>query len=249
MMQLNMTVNTDFIFCKDENKNKPLQGVNFFCLEEANMLWSPELLNYADFLEKLVFRIARKPKMLISHLQRIYFCFHKDLNEQLFAAIVDFLVILNRRGQAISWRVLVGAKSRLNAEQFKAIKDFLKDEHANANLIAGNQYSIFTKGILSKNIMINYMDKPDVLDYDPLEIARDHIEYSQLEEAKRVLEKAILKQPTRFELHHELLALYQSTRDPDGFYKMFDELKQSGSEIIDEWNQLNHLFKGRNSNG
>ncbi|MDD2723064.1 MAG: hypothetical protein PHH59_03450 [Methylovulum sp.] len=244
-----MTVDTDLIVCKNEKKNSPVQGIGFFSLQDANMLWSPERLNYSDFLEKLVFRIARKPNALMPHLQRIYFCFHKNLNEQLFAAIVDFLVILNKRGLAISWRVLIGAKSILNAYQFKMIKDYLKDEHARFSLLTGNQYSIFTKGLIGVNNMISYIDKPEKLDYDPLEIARDHIEYSQLEEAKHVLENAILKQPKRFELQHELLALYQSTRDPEGFNKMLNELKQSGFDIIDEWNQLNYLFKGQNSDG
>ena len=244
-----MSIGADVIVCHNDNKNKPLQGIRFFSLQEANILWSPELLDYSDFLEKLVFRIARKPKDLISHLQRIYFCFHKDLNEQLFAAIVDLMVILNKRGQAISWRVLIGVKSHLNSDQFQELKDYLKDEYSRPHLLKGNQYSIFSKGILGMSVMINYVDKLNKFDYDPLEIALDHIEYSQLEEAKYVLEKAILQQPTRLELHHELLALYQSTRDPEGFTKMFDELKQSGFDIIDEWNQLNNLFKGLSKDG
>jgi len=244
-----MIVDTDMIVCKNEKKNKPLKDIGLFSLQNANLLWSPERLNYSDFLEKLIFRIARKPNSLITHLQRIYFCFHKKLDDQLFAAIVDFLVILNKRGLAISWRVLMGAKSNLDSHQFKLIKDYLKDEQASSGLLQGNQYSIFTKGMIGLNNMISYIDKPEKSDYDPLEIARDHIEYSQLQEAKHVLENAILKQPKRFELQLELLALYQSTRDQEGFNQMQDKLKQSGFDIIDEWNQLNYLFKGQNSDG
>jgi hypothetical protein len=244
-----MTVGAEVIVCNNENKNMPLQDIKFFSLRESNLLWSPEFLDYNDILEKLVFRVARKPKDLMSHLQRIYYCFYKDLNDQLFAAIVDLMVVLNKRGQSISWRVLIGAKSHLDVEQFKQLKDYLKDEHSRAILLKGNQYSIFSKGILGMNIMINYLDNTNKFDHDPLEIALDHIEYSQLEEAKHVLEKAIMQQPTRLELHYELLALYQSTRDPEGFTKMFDELKQSSFDIIDEWNQLNNLFKGLNGNG
>jgi hypothetical protein len=244
-----MTVNTHLIVCNNENKNKPLESVSFFSLPDENALWCPESLSYSNFLEKLVFRVARKPKSLIAHLQRIYFCFHEDLNEPLFAAIVDFLVILNKRGKAISWRILAGSKPRLQTDQFTVIKNYLKDENADVFLLAGNQYSIFTKGILGTNNMISYVEKQDKPDHDPLDIARDHIEYFQLEEAKDVLEKALFKQPARLELHHELLALYRSTRDAERFNKMLNQLPQSDFDITDEWNQLNNLFKGQNGNG
>jgi hypothetical protein len=244
-----MASNTDLIVSKDDNKNAPLEGLSFFGFQDNDILWSSEFLQYSDFLEKLVFRIARNPKALKTHLQRIYFCFHKNLNEQLFAAIVDFLVILNKRGLQISWRMLSGTKSHLNPEHFKVIKDFLNDQHANVNHLQGNQYSVLTRGKLGTEDMISYTDSNTEVDFDPLEIARDHIEYSQLEEAKRVLENAIFKQPTRTDLQRELLALFRSTRDYEGFTKMLAELKRSGLDIIDEWNELNNLFKGRNNNG
>lgn len=245
-----MIADADLIVCHDEDKNGPLPERHFFYLQDTNTLNSSELLAYVDILEKLVFRIARKPKHLISHLQRIYFCFHKDLNEQLFAAIVDFLVILNRHGQAISWRMLAGIKPGLSNEQFILIKEYLKDEQASPFLLAGNRYCILTRGIVGTNALVRQVvadqAKPD---HDPLEIARDHIEYSQLEEAKQVLENALLKHPARVELQHELLALYKSTRDSEGFYTMLNELNRSDFDIIAEWDQLNNFFKGRNNNG
>ncbi|MDD5271371.1 MAG: hypothetical protein PHU14_01505 [Methylovulum sp.] len=244
-----MAVDPDLIVCHNEDKNQPLQGVPFFCLQNANTLYSPELLGYADFLQKVVFRIARRPKNLIAHIQRIYLCFQKDLNEQLFAAIVDFLVILNKRGSAISWRILVGTKSRLSPAQFTLIKDYLKDEFADPLLLKGNQYSICSRGITGVSELVRHIDTQGQPEHDPLDIALDHIEYSQLEEAKQVLEKAVLKQPKRMELQHELLALYRSTRDPEGFNNMLSELKRLELDIIDEWNQLNNFFEGQNGNG
>lgn len=245
-----MMVETDLIVCTDENKNQPvMQGQGFFRLDDINALFSEELCAYTDSLEKLVFRVARKPKNLLSHLQRIYYCFNKGLQEQLFAAIVDFLVVLDRRGQAISWRVLSGAKSHLTDGQFLLIKDYLKNAQAEPMLLQGNEYSIFTRGMIGTNAMVSYVVGETLSEHDPLDIARDHIEYSQLEEAKRVLENAILKQPTRIELQHELLALYQSTRDSEGFNNMSSELKRMGFDIISEWGELDNLFKGQASNG
>lgn len=245
-----MNNHTNLIICTDETDVQPVEQARFFSLQEANFLWSPEALVYTDFLDKLVFNIARRPRRLITHLQRIYYCFHTNLNEQLFAAIVDFLIVLNKRGQAISWRVLIGAKSQLSSDQFQLLKGYLKGDYGDINLLPGNQYSIFSKGLLGLNKMVQQIEQQrEESGYDPLELARDHIEYSQLEEAKQVLEKAVLEQPARSELHHELLALYQSTRDSTGFNQMLTELTQSGFTITDEWMQLNDYFKGRNNDG
>jgi hypothetical protein len=200
-------------------------------------------MSYVDYLEKLVFQIARKPKSLIAHLRRIHYCFHANLNRQLFAALVDFLFILNKRGQAISWRMLIGAKPKLLPEQFDAIKIFLKDEHANVNLLKGNEYSILTKGFIGTDDIIQPVEKA-YQGYDPLEIARDHIEYSQLEEATHVLESAIVDQPARIDLQQELLALYRSTDNSTRFYSMLAEFSERGVELCDEWNKLNNYYKG-----
>jgi Tfp pilus assembly protein FimV len=84
---------------------------------------------------------------------------------------------------------------------------------------------------------------------DPLTIALDHIEYSQLDEAQDVLEQAILAQPEREDLRRELIGLYKSTRDMNRFYQMLAKLTRLGVGMTEDWNQLNNYFKGRNNNG
>jgi hypothetical protein len=227
----------------NSNTNDTLDAIEFFSLADENLIWSSEALTYVNYLEKLVFQIARKPKSLMTHLRRIHYCFHANLNKQLFAALVDFLLILNKRGEAISWRMLIGAKSKLLPEQFDSIKIYLKDDHANVNLLKGNEYSILTKGFIGIDDIIKSVEKA-YQGYDPLEIARDHIEYSQLDEAKQVLEKAIVGQPERIDLQQELLALYQSTNDSTRFYSMLAEFSGRGVELCGEWDKLNNYYKG-----
>lgn len=245
-----MNIKPNLITCADENNIQSIEQVLFFSFNEENFLWSPDTVVYADFLEKLVFNVARKPKRLITHLQRIFYCFHAHLSDQLFAAIVDFLVILNKRGEAISWRVVIGAKSQLSPDQFYLLKNHLKNDESDVHLLPGNQHSIFTKGLLGVNKIVSQVESPnEAAGYDPLDLARDHVEYSQLEEAKQVLEKAVVDDPARIELQHELLVLYQSTRDAIGFNRMFAELTRLEINMADEWVQLYDYFKGRNNNG
>jgi len=233
----------------DNNASESPELKRLFSLRDTGDLWSTEDLLDNDFLEKRVFRLSRNPKCLITHVQRIYYCFHMQLDEQLNAALVDFLVILNRQGKEISWRMVTGAKSRLSSKQFAVLYDYLKDDHANINLLPGNQFSIFTKGLTGTDHIIEQITTPDEHSHDPLAIARDYIEYSQLEEAKRFLEKAVLEQPARLDLHHELLTIYKSMRDSAGFNRMHAELTRSGVAMPDEWVYLNDYFKGHNSDG
>ncbi|MEI6705869.1 MAG: hypothetical protein WCK96_01915 [Methylococcales bacterium] len=240
-----MSNNTHLVTCDDCDVPEKSEVVGLFSLKNTGILWgSAEVLQPNESLEKLVFLIAKKPKQLTNHVQRIYYCFQKNLNKQLFAAIVDFLIVLNRQGQPISWRVVLGAKSRLTTEQFEELKVYLKGKHTDINLLSGNQYSIFSKGLVGVNKLIQQIEKEEKED-DPLTIALDHIEYSQLDDAKKVLEEAILVQPERQDLRQELCDLYKLTGDPSGFHQMMAKLTRLGVGMTDDWNQLNNYFKGQ----
>jgi len=243
-----MSNNTYLVTCDDNAVPEQSEVDGFFSLKNTGILWgSTGTLQSNESLEKLVFLVAKKPKQLTNHVQRISYCFQKNLNKQLFAAIVDFLVVLNQQGQAISWRVVLGAKSQLTPEQFAELKGYLKGD-IDKNLLSGNQYSVFSKGFVGVNKMIQQIEKAEKED-DPLIIALDYIEYSQLDEAKQVLEDAILVQPERLDLRQELIDLYRLTGDSNRFHQMLAKLTRLGIGMTDDWNQLNNYFKGQNNNG
>jgi hypothetical protein len=241
--------NTRLITYDNDYPPERLEVEYFFSLQDTGVFWcNTDALQCDEELEKLVFLITKKPKNLINHVLRIYYCFQKNLNKQLFAAIVDFLVILNKQGQAISWRVVLGSKSRLTPDQFKELKGYLKDDYTDTNLLPCNQYSVFSKGLIGVNKMIQQIEKEKKED-DPLIIALDHIQYSQLDEAKEVLENAILAQPERLDLRQELFNLYKLTGDVNRFHQILAKLIRLGVSMTDDWNQLNNYFKGQNNNG
>lgn len=241
--------NTLLAVYNDDDSLELSESEKFFSLHNTDVFWCDTgKLEDDEALERLVFLISKKPKHLINHVQRIYYCFQKDCNEQLFAALIDFFIVLNQHGLAISWRMLLGTKSRLTREQFEKLKSYLKDNCTNTNLLSGNRYSIFSKGLVGINKMIQQIEKEEI-ENDPLLIALDHIEYSQLDEAKQVLEDAILVQPERLDLHQELFGLYKVTGDFNRFYQMVAKLTRLGVSMTDDWNQLNNYFKGQNNNG
>jgi hypothetical protein len=94
--------------------------------------------------------------------------------------------------------------------------------------------------------MVQLIENRQQPDIDPLELARDFIDYSQLAQAQLVLEAAVFKQPDRLELHKELLAIYRSTRDKAGFHEMFNKLTQTDFALPEGWQLLDVYFNELN---
>ncbi|MGR8942456.1 MAG: type IV pilus assembly protein FimV, partial [Gammaproteobacteria bacterium] len=199
-------------------------------------------------LERLVYQVSRKPRSLAAHLERIYFCFRNYLNEPLFAALVDLQLVLNKRGRPLSERVIHGSRSRLTESQFQALDNYLKQEDARDESLPCSRYALFTRGIQSATVLVQMAEADNGAAIDPLQLARDFVEYSQLEDAHRVLEQAIMTQPERMELHDELLSLYRSTRNQTDFKRIYQALAENGVKLPDEWTQLHDFFKGLSTN-
>lgn len=233
---------SQLITCSNEqnNANEPTE-FNMFLLSDSGAFSFTDNKLSDNFLKNLVFLVARKPKRLITHIQRIYYCYQANLQEQLFAALVDLLVILNRRGKAISRRMIIGTKSKLSQEQYKILLEFLVKD-LDATLLPGNEYSVFTKGLVGTRNLLQRIETPDEQKHDPLDLAYDYIEYSQLDEAIDILEKAIINQPQRLELHQCLLELYKSTLDTSRFMKMFHIIAGLDVVMPDDWDTLQAFF-------
>lgn len=236
-----MTLYHPLIACSNDQNNDESTEFNIFLLSDSDAFNFTNNKLPDDFLKNLVFLVARKPKRLITHIQRIHHCYQTNLQEQLFAALVDLLVVLNRRGKAISRRMIIGAKSKLSEGQYKILQKFMTEDFDIA-LLSGNQYSIFTKGLVGARNLVQQIEASETQTYDPLVLAHDYIEYSQLDEAKDVLEKALVNQPQRLELHQCLLELYKSTLDTSGFTTMFNILLGLDAVMPNDWNTLQAFF-------
>ncbi|MGR9115068.1 MAG: type IV pilus assembly protein FimV [Gammaproteobacteria bacterium] len=207
------------------------------------------LFNFVDqdpnhYLDGLVHEIKRKPARLITHIRRIYWCYGEQLTEHLFAALVDFLIVLNHRGKAISNKMVLGARSRLTPEQQKLLSDALINTNNDASLLSGNRFSVFSKGLIGKTELIEKSHDTAPSKHDPLQLAEDAVQYSQLDEAMSILENAIREQPDRLPLHHSLLELYRSTSARSRFEKLAAELAATEDVMPDEWKTLKDYFEG-----
>lgn len=244
-----MNTSSDLIFI-----DQPLsdQGVtnesywNYF-KDTAHLLNNP-LQNREQQITELVYEIQKHPKDLKAHIQRIFFCYQDDLTDPLFAALVDFLIVLDKRGKHISRRMMAGSASKLSAEQNAVLTAAINDEISDMSLLNGNCYSVYCQGLIGT---VNLVDKQNAAassNLDPLKLAEDAVEYSQLDEAMDILESAIAENPERMELHDFLLELYKSTNKQTRFEQTFARLRDldpflADQSISDSWNQLKNYFE------
>lgn len=192
-------------------------------------------------LNALSLKVSRKPKDLIGHLRRIYFCHQHALHEPLYAALLDWLIVLNGKGQKMSLRLLQGCKGRLDPAEFLIFREALD----NVQTLPGNRYSLFTQG-LSGSTRLLAIEQTTVPQADCLQLAQDFIEFSQLDEAIAVLEQGLDEQPGRAELQAAVLELYLATEDWERFHKRFRMLQDAGIEPAVGWQQLNNRLGGEN---
>jgi tetratricopeptide (TPR) repeat protein len=194
-------------------------------------------------LERLAFRVSRMPRSLRAHLERIHYCFSHHLSEQLYAALIDLLIVLGKSGSRLSARMILGSRSRLTSGQFQALRPFLEQGGKAPETLPHSRFSLFSKGLQSCSLLVQVAEDTYEAEHDPLQLARDYVEYSQLDEAVRVLEQAILARPERVELHGELLSLYRSTRDWEGFKRTYQALVRLEANLSPEWAQLDDFLK------
>lgn len=97
-------------------------------------------------------------------------------------------------------------------------------------------HSVLSKGIQGHASLIQSSDQGVVADDQaPLTLALEYLEYSQLDEAQKVLEQAVLAGSQEIELHRLLLELYSKTADENRFTQMYMQLVSDSDFINAEW--------------
>jgi hypothetical protein len=200
-------------------------------LQHENALASNETL-----LNALLNNIRRQPEQLQMHIWRIFLCLRDRNQEQLYAALVDLLLTLDGRGLSLAARLLNGCRSQLQDSDYNHLCQF----HQKPQLLKGNRYTLFTRGLVGSAELFQRPrnSDDDKAQYDVLQIARDFIEYSQLDEAMDILEAAILQQPSRPELQQLLLEIYTSTRHQTRFRQFYQQLMDLGFRPSEDWQHV-----------
>jgi hypothetical protein len=208
------------------------------------IVFSPGQLDDSKQLSGLVFKILRQPNDLLVHLQRIYFCYQKKWNEHLFAALLDLLMILAGRGQALAHRMVFGCRIGITDDQFLSLKTYL--QQSKSIKLATNPYAVLASGQQGTSRLVSYSQQTHI-EHDPIKLALDYIEYSQLEEAMAVLEGGFHQLPDREDIQELLLEIYQSTQSRERFLAMYLTLNGLNTNQVASWDSVKMHFDAQSS--
>ena len=222
-----------------ENTSRLTISRENFSVEET--CWATDKQTVEHLYQQIVYKVLTNPKHLILHLQRIYFTYRQGMTEPLYAALVDLFSVLDGRGKELSSRMVSSTHSLLTEHQAKVLASYL--EHKKISLLAGNKFSVLTKGLVGSDILLTESNN-EVIVHDPLAIARDYIEYSQLDAAIETLEAGVVEDPERQELQLDLLELYKVTKNVQAFTKMYDLLIDKELDLPSGWKELTDYFAG-----
>lgn len=204
--------------------------------------------DYEAASEHIAFQVVRKPGNLHNHIRRINLMSEMRDSDGLYAALSDLFITLDNSGLALRKRLLESSKPVLQKDNYQALAACMEGGTGALQKLPFTSASVLNKGIKGKRLIVERIetDEPESI-RDPLQLALECVEYSQLEEACAILEQAIEEEPQRVELHEELLDIYKSTRDEEAFMAFFDRLNEVGNPHSEAWEKVAELFSGSES--
>ncbi|MCF6257333.1 MAG: hypothetical protein L3J98_11670 [Gammaproteobacteria bacterium] len=186
------------------------------------------ILNLGEYSDKAIevleYKVTRNPLYLRSHVQRIYLYRKIKNGEALYGALLDLFIALNTKGFEIRQRLLFESKCCLDSHHFNVLYQRLGNGINAASVLPLSQYSRLSKGLIGTiNLLINNHQATHEA-RDPQVEAHEYLEYGEVDEARNILEVAVLKEPWRKELHIDLLEIYKVSRDADNCDAMYRRL-------------------------
>jgi tetratricopeptide (TPR) repeat protein len=191
---------------------------------------------------KLAHQITRSHNDLRSHVQRIFIFIEQAKPDAAFSGLVDLFLVLEDKGSALKKRMLLSAKQLLSEEQFDFLRQSLSLGLVSNTHLKKARYSILTDGRKSNESFIHKVVLPEDRPTDVIEQARSYLEYGQIDQARIMLEQAILDEPEKVEYQQELLDIFQKLADRVLFISFYEQLLERKKVLPLLWQQLAEDF-------
>jgi len=206
---------------QEDSNGKP--EVMFMVSNKSGLIL--DLGEYSDkAIEVLEHKVTRNPLYLRSHVQRIYLYRKIKNGDALYGALLDLFIALNAKGFEIRRRLLFESKCYLDSHHFNALYHRLDNGVSASSVLPISQYSRLSKGLIGTIDLLISNQQTTHATQDPQKEAHDYLEYGEVDEARKILEVAVLKEPWRKELHTDLLEIYKASRDVDNCDAMYRRL-------------------------
>jgi len=190
-----------------------------------------------EVLDYLTTSLVLKPHNLKLHIRRILLSFDMTRADFLYAALIDLWIALEDRGRKLFYFLLNTTKSKLKKPDFDLLHTLYIAHEVLPNLMPSPRMSVLTKGLNGQLNLLSSPNNNDNIKRDPLVEAMEYLEYSQVEQAQKVLEEGVIAEPNRIELQENLLEIYSSTLDLHSLKAIEDKL-QGNILIPDQWQEV-----------
>ncbi len=182
--------------------------------------------------------VMRTPGDLRLHVQRLLL--HADTHDPaILGALCDLYQVLKDRGAPLRRRMLALARPLLCRIDHQALRQRLeKGAQVHAPTPSRTQEAVLDAGITGTTRLIDKRSPQQLPGEDPLDSARQQLEYGQAELARETLERAVLMDPARLDLHLALLEIYRHLRDRHHVEAVWQSLQGIHNPAATEWRRL-----------
>lgn len=200
----------------------------------------PALVTQA--VEHLSHRVSRTPHDLKVHLHRIIASHHSNQLESLYGALLDLFIILDKKGFLLRQRLFNKFAASLPEYQATALKQALMLGAAKLDILPHSNCSRFNKGVVGTTNLVIKTGELSQRQFSLLDEARDLIDSGLIDEARLIMEKAIIQQPDDEHVSRELLDIYRYTKNTNAFEAMYAQLNGQSLALADKWDALAELL-------
>jgi len=208
----------------------------------------PKGVDVGQWATHLSYLSAREPDNLVNHVRRIYVHLALRQPDALYGAMLDLYLVLGDKGGRLRGRLLHKARMLLSQEHHDLFLTHYKQGLQRNQPLPPSQHSVLGNFFSGRKSLVKAQKvkgHPDKKEIDPLELAREELNYGDIAVAQQILEEALLQSPKRLGLHFGLLEVYKHTRSLDDLLKMKDRLGDGIDIAQAAWNQTRRLLEAR----
>lgn len=209
-----------------------------FYVAQRKELTLPESVRSQWVSDALAHHVARCPRDLRCHVQRVLLHQLQGQGEALFAALLDIFIVLGASGYALRERLSRVSASLLSNQQ----RDFFTS-HMASGISAGEIHppaplSRLSLGASGSFDFITCTSKEMIDTRPPIVQALDYITFGQLDLAQQTLEEALIANPYDDAICLELSQLYKRTRNIEALNQLLVKHGSQAPTILHDLSDL-----------
>lgn len=208
----------------------------------------PKGVDPSQWATHLSYLSAREPGNLVNHVRRIYLHMALEQPDALYGAMMDLYLVLGDKGGDLRHHLLHKARRLLSRERHDLFLTHYKQGLRRNQPIPPSQHSVLGNFFSGRKNLVKVQkaqEHSSKKKIDPLELAREELNYGDIALAQRILEEAVLQSPKRLGLHFGLLEVYKHTRSLDDLLKMQERLGGDMDIAQAAWSQTRRLLEAR----